>query len=55
MRRSPQFQTHVLSDVVRPYTGVTPFVSRGNAPVLIVCLVLLGVGGYLTRRRSVYP
>lgn len=54
MRQSPQFETHVLSAVVQPYTGQTPYVRFGNYGVLITCLVLIGSGGYLARRQSVY-
>lgn len=53
--RSPQFETHVLSGVVRPYTGATPYVRLGNWPVLLLCLALLGGFGYLARRDQVYP
>jgi apolipoprotein N-acyltransferase len=54
LQRSPQFETHVLRAVVQPHTGATPYVRLGNYPVLICCLILIGVGGYLTRRQSVY-
>jgi apolipoprotein N-acyltransferase len=39
--RSPQFETHVLSGVVQPYAGATPYVRFGNWPVLLICLTLL--------------
>jgi len=54
MQRSPQFETHVLRAVVQPHAGATPYVRLGNYPLLISCLILVGVGGYLVRRQSVY-
>lgn len=53
--RAPQFEPHVLSGIVRPYAGSTPYVRFGNWPVLLICLTLIGVAGYLGRRYQVYP
>ena len=55
VQRLPQFETRVLNAVVRPYVGATPYLRWGNYPVLAASLILIGVGGYLTRRQSVYP
>jgi len=52
---APQFEPHVLSGVVQPYAGSTPYVRFGNWPVLLLCLALIGVAGYLGRRNQVYP
>lgn len=46
--RAEQFRTAVVSAVVRPYTGATPFVRFGNLPALIAALLLIAgalVGG----------
>jgi apolipoprotein N-acyltransferase len=53
--RLPQFETGVLSAIVQPYSGATPYTRSGNAGILMLCLLLLVPGGYLARRRSVYP
>jgi apolipoprotein N-acyltransferase len=46
----PQFRPGVLTGVVEPRTGLTPYVRAGNAPVLV--LVALGlVAGFARRRR----
>jgi len=49
--RSPQFETHVLSGVVQPYTGATPYVRFGNWPVLLICLVLIAGAMFFSCRR----
>ncbi|TDJ43745.1 MAG: apolipoprotein N-acyltransferase [Gammaproteobacteria bacterium] len=48
----PQFTTAVLRGEVRPRTGATPYVRSGNVPVIIVCVLLIGLAGYLTRRQT---
>jgi len=48
----PQFESRVLSDVVQPYAGSTPYVRFGNWPVLLICLVLIAGSVYLSRRRA---
>jgi apolipoprotein N-acyltransferase len=53
--RAPQFKPTVLSGTVQPFSGATPYVRFGNWPVLLFCLVLIGVTGYLGRRNQVYP
>ena len=54
-QRLPQFETGVLNAVVQPYVGATPFVRWGNIPVVVGCLLLIGIGGYGAVRRSGYP
>lgn len=51
LARSPQFETHVLSGEVRPYSGATPYTRFGNRPVLMLCGALL-VSAWLVRRRT---
>jgi apolipoprotein N-acyltransferase len=53
--RAPQFEPFVLSGVVRPFSGSTPYTRLGNWPVLLLCLALIAVTGYLGRRNQVYP
>lgn len=40
----PQFETGVLTGVVQPYTGVTPFVRTGNLPAVLLSLMCLWLG-----------
>jgi apolipoprotein N-acyltransferase len=51
--RLPQFTEAVLEGEARPFAGATPFVSYGNAPVLVLCLAVLlaGLLASLVRRR----
>jgi apolipoprotein N-acyltransferase len=39
--RSPQFETHVLTGVVRAYSGATPYVRTGNIVVVLLCALLV--------------
>ncbi len=41
VKRSPQFETIVITAQVQPRTGATPYVRFGNVPVLIVLTVML--------------
>ncbi|MGD9257374.1 MAG: nitrilase-related carbon-nitrogen hydrolase, partial [Gammaproteobacteria bacterium] len=50
VERSPQFETHVLTARVRPYTGSTPYVRFGNGVPLALATILLVLG--VTRRRA---
>lgn len=52
--QSQQFETEVLTGVITPYQGATPFVRLGNWPVLIVvwCLLLVILVGAVINRRS---
>ena len=45
--RSPQFKTHVVTGMVQPRIGTTPYVSWGNGIVLLI--TLLGLAGSLYR------
>lgn len=40
-KTSPQFTTHVLTGVVQPRSGSTPYVIWGNYPVVVLALLLL--------------
>jgi apolipoprotein N-acyltransferase len=53
--RSPQFKPHVLNGIVQPYAGATPYVRFGNWPILLICLALISMAGYLVSRQPVYP
>jgi apolipoprotein N-acyltransferase len=41
--RLPQFKPGVLEGAVQPRTGVTPYVRFGNAPLLVLLALALGV------------
>jgi len=47
VERSPQFETHVLTANIRPFTGATPYVRTGNWGVMILAtsMLLLGAAG----------
>ena len=47
---APQFKPFVLQGIARAFTGATPYVRGGNAPVLGICL--LGVLGALLTARQ---
>lgn len=47
----PQFKPGVLTGVVQPRTGLTPYARIGNWPVLSLCFVLIGAGFGMARRR----
>jgi apolipoprotein N-acyltransferase len=47
----PQFEPGVLTGVVQPRTGLTPYAKIGNWPVLLLCLALLIVGAWMPRLR----
>lgn len=36
--RSPQFKAHVVTGFVQPRAGVTPYISWGNYPILLIIL-----------------
>jgi apolipoprotein N-acyltransferase len=48
--RSAQFEADVLRAAVRPRIGWTPYMRTGNWVIIVLCLSLMGLGGYLTRR-----
>jgi len=47
----PQFETAVLKQTVRGYTGSTPYARVGNYAVLVLVLLVLAAG-YVVKRRS---
>ena len=40
---SPQFETHVLSATIRPFSGATPFVAIGNFWLILPALAVLAL------------
>jgi apolipoprotein N-acyltransferase len=48
--RLPQFVEGVLEGEVQGYSGATPYVKLGNAPVVLMCVVLLGALVFIRRR-----
>jgi apolipoprotein N-acyltransferase len=51
--RAPSFEPAVLAAAVQPYTGLTPYVRTGNAPVVVLAigLVLAAAAAARLRRR----
>jgi apolipoprotein N-acyltransferase len=45
VKRSPQFETYVLSGEVQPRSGATLYVRWGNWPVVVLAVFILGVVG----------
>jgi apolipoprotein N-acyltransferase len=52
--RSPQFVPHVLTTVIQPRTGTTPYVLWGNALVLLLALSAL-VSAWMRWRKQPTP
>jgi apolipoprotein N-acyltransferase len=52
LERLPQFERGVLRATVQPRSGATPYAVTGDWPLLIFCLVMLGIGWHLSTRRS---
>jgi apolipoprotein N-acyltransferase len=48
--RLPQFVEGILESEVQGYSGATPYVKLGNAPVVLMCVVLLGALVFSRRR-----
>ena len=48
-RSGPQHEESELTDTVQPRIGATPYVATGNAPILILCVLMLGAT-WLNRR-----
>lgn len=44
-----QFEAELLTADVEPRRGTTPYASTGNAPVIVLCLII--VAGFWTRHR----
>jgi len=55
LARSRQFVTTVLTGEVVPYRGSTPYVRWGNAPVLVLILVVLVAGVWRSRAGAARP
>ncbi len=47
----PRFKPDVLTGVVQPRTGLTPYAQVGNWPVILACIVALAAGLVAARRR----
>jgi apolipoprotein N-acyltransferase len=45
VKRSPQFETYVLSGEVQPRSGATLYVRWGNWPVVVLGFLVLGIVG----------
>ncbi len=49
----PQFEPGVLSTTIQPYSGATPYVRFGNEPIVVLSLLLITIGLYLSRAKAV--
>ena len=49
---APAFTTAVVSGVVQGYAGATPFVRWGNAPIIVLALLLALAAGWLGLREA---
>jgi len=49
--RIPQGVAGVLDVHIEPRTGTTPYVRFGNAPVLVLCLLIVAFTALAGRRR----
>ena len=49
--RLPSFSAGVLEGRVRGRTGATPYTEAGNAPVVLVCLVILAAAAVRARAK----
>jgi len=47
----PQFEAGVLTSVVQPRTGTTPFIRFGNYPAVLISFILLAIGAFVARRN----
>lgn len=53
----PRFKPDVLTGVVQPHTGLTPYAHVGNWPLVLFCSLVLAIGAWpvLRRLRSTAP
>jgi apolipoprotein N-acyltransferase len=47
---SPQFETFVLTEIVQPLKGMTPFAQYRNHPLVILLMALLLLSGWIYRK-----
>jgi apolipoprotein N-acyltransferase len=48
----PEFQQSILKNHVQPYSGITPFVTWGNIPILLLSIGILVLGWQQTKKWS---
>ena len=48
--RAPEYQPSVMRGTLQPRSGLTPYATTGNWPILLLALVLSGLGAYFGRR-----
>ncbi|MCW8844454.1 MAG: apolipoprotein N-acyltransferase [Gammaproteobacteria bacterium] len=51
MARSPQFKVAALRSKVQLFTGATPYILAGNAPVMALALIAMLAGALLGKKR----
>jgi len=49
LKSGPQFRNATLTAEVTPRRGSTPYVSFGNGPITVMCLIILGLFWFRTR------
>lgn len=49
---APQFVATSVTAAVQPRTGTTPYIAHGDAPALVVAVVMFALGGLAARRRA---
>jgi apolipoprotein N-acyltransferase len=47
----PRFKPDVLTGVVQPHTGLTPYAHVGNWPLVLFCSLVLAIGAWPVLRR----
>ena len=52
LKRSPQFMTNVLTGEVQPRAGATPYVRWGNYFILIMVMIILASGLFLSAKNN---
>jgi apolipoprotein N-acyltransferase len=51
-RQSPQYEVAVVTGLVTPMQGVTPYVRMGNVPIVVLSVVCLLLCWLANRRRE---